>query len=270
MGKKAILVVSIGTSQIEALEHTTLRFAEEIQGHFPEYACYIAFSSIYILKKMKSVLANASEEFQKAQQNKYLSIEEAMEQMIADGIEEVFVQPTHLLRGVETDKMKEQLQSYQTQISNIQIAEPLLVAKEDHMQTLQAILEEVSLEEEEALLLVGHGTTHSANNTYQNLEYTAYVQGYRNVFVGTMEGGKSQRMTLRKLSASGYKKVRLMPLLFVAGYHANKDILMGENSWKNILEEAGFQVCPVMKGLGEYKGIRDIFLRHLETKTRES
>ena len=206
----------------------------------------------------------------------YFSISEALEQMMADGIEEVFIQPTHLLRGLETEKMEEQLKS---SILKIHIAEPLFSTKEDYIQTLHTILDEVSLEEDEALLLIGHGTTHSANNTYQNLEYTAYVQGYRNVFVGTMEGGKSQRMTLRKLSASGYRKIRLMPLLFVAGYHAKKDILEGEGSWKNILEEAGYEVKVVweisscresqspfkMKGLGEYQGIRNIFIRHIET-----
>lgn len=275
MEKKAILVVSIGTSQIEALENTTIRLAEEMQERFPEYAYYTAFSSQYILEKIK-----------KQSGLKLFSISEALKQITADGIGEVFVQPTHLLRGLETDKLEKQITKYQVSenevdltsynvsdkgikkdikslILKIHIGTPLLTTKEDHINTLRVILDEVELEEDEALVLIGHGTTHSANNTYEYLEHTAYVQGYRNVFVGTMEGGKSQRMTLQKLAASGYKKVCLMPLLFVAGYHAKKDILAESGSWKQILKEAGYEVRPVMKGLGEYKGIRDVFIQHL-------
>ena len=83
------------------------------------------------------------------------------------------------------------------------------------------------------------------------------------MFVGTMEE-KSQRMALRKLGVSGYKKVRLMPLLFVAGYHAKKDIAADANSWKSILEEAGYEIEPFIIGLGEIKGIRELFIEHLQ------
>lgn len=251
--KKAILIVSVGTSRIEALENTTLQLQKDVIVHFPEYPCYVAFSSQHILNKMNA----------KCKQP-YMGIAEAFEQMVADGVEEVIVQSTNLLNGLESDSMLEQIEHYKTKFKQVYVGRPLLNVKEDYINTLQVILENVDLQKEEALVLIGHGTNHLSNSTYQNLEYTAYTTGHRNVFVGTMEGDKSQRMTLRKLGVSGFKKVRLMPLLFVAGYHARKDIAADEGSWKSILEEAGYGVEPILIGLGELVGIREIFIEHLK------
>ena len=256
--KKAILIVSVGTSEIKALENTSLRLQEEIAEEFKDYQCYAAFSSQHILDKM-----NAQGEIV------YKSISETFEQMYQEGIEEVVVQPTNLLNGLTSDSLLEQIEQNKERFKKILVGKPLLNTKEDYIKTLQAVLKEVEPENEEAIVLIGHGTSHAVNNTYQNLEYTAYTAGYRNVFVGTMEGEKSQRMAFRKLSASGFKKVHLMPLLFVAGYHARKDIAAESDSWKSVLEEAGYEVIPRVIGLGEMAGIRAIFMEHLKTAMEE-
>jgi len=251
--KKAILIVSVGTSRLEALEHTTLSLQKEIAIRFTDRKCYVAFSSRHILEKMN---AKSQEDF--------LGVEEAFAQMLTDGMEDIVIQPTNLLNGLESDSMLEQIEQNRTKFKKLSIGRPLLSTKEDYIRTIEAILQEVELEEDEALVLVGHGTNHLSGATYQNLEYTAYTTGHRNVFVGTVEGEKSQRMTLRKLGVSGYKKVRLMPLLFVAGYHAMKDIAADSVSWKSVLEEAGYEVKPEIIGLGEMESIRTIFMEHLQ------
>lgn len=251
--KKAILIVSVGTSRVEALENTTLRFQKDVMEQFPEYGCYVAFSSRHILNKM-----NANSE------QTYMGLAEAFEKMLSDGVEEVIIQSTNLLNGLESDSMLEQIECYKMKFKEIRTGRPLLNVKEDYISTLQVILEYVSLREEEALVLVGHGSNYLSGSTYQNLEYTAYTTGHRNVFVGTVEDSKSQTMTLRKLGVSGFKKVRLMPLLFVAGYHALKDVASDGHSWKSVLEEAGYEVEPTLVGLGEIPGIRQIFVKHLK------
>ena len=250
--KKGILLVSVGTSQLDAFEKTTHCLQKEIEACFTDWKCYLAISGASILKKMKE-----------KSETPYLSVAEAFEQMISDGIEEAVVQPTYLLNGMENDSMLEQIELHKMKFQHLGIGKPLFSTKEDYIKTLYTILDEVNLKEDETLMLVGHGTNHLSNSAYQNLEYTAYTQGQRNVFVGTMEE-KSQRMALRKLGVSGYKKVRLMPLLFVAGYHAKKDIAADANSWKSILEEAGYEVKPFMIGLGEIEGIRKLFIEHLQ------
>lgn len=257
--KKAILIVSVGTSRVEALENTTFALQKEVIKKYEDYRCYVAFSSQHILKKMNEKVKEP-----------YLSIEEAFECMYADGIEEVVVLPTNLLKGMESDSMLEQVEKNKERFKKVSVGRPLLNLKEDYIKTLEVILSNITLSDDEALVLIGHGSNHLSNSAYQNLEYTAYTTGHRNVFVGTIESSenatitKSHRMTLRKLSVSGYKKVCLMPLLFVAGYHARKDIAAESGSWKNVLEEAGYEVRPNLTGLGEIEGIRQIFLEHLQ------
>lgn len=251
--KKAILIVSVGTSEINALENTTLCLQQEAAKQFEDYQCYVAFSSQHILEKM-----NVKSEVT------YYGVSEVFEQMYQDGIEEVVVQPTNLLNGLISDSVLTQIEKNHSRFKKILVGKPLLHTKEDYMKTLQVILAEVEPTEEEAIVLIGHGTSHAVNNTYQNLEYTAYTNGYRNVFIGTMEGEKSQKMALRKLRASGFKKVHLLPLLFVAGYHARKDIAAESDSWKSVLEDAGYEVIPNLIGIGELDGIRTIFMEHLK------
>ena len=250
--KKAILMVSVGTSETAALEATTLRMQQEAAEKW-KLPCYVAYSSKFILKRM-----------QEKGTGNYLGIADAVAQMKADGIEEALVQPTYLLNGVEMEDMAEQLKEAAGDTFSVKTGQPLLMGKPDYIQTLEKILADVKLAEDEALVLIGHGTNHLANTTYQNFEYTAYMQGYRNIFVGTMQDEKIRQMTLRKIAVSGYRKIRLMPLLFVAGYHAKKDLINGEDSWQNILTEAGCEVTVCMKGLGEIPGIRNMFLEKLQ------
>ena len=97
----------------------------------------------------------------------------------------------------------------------------------------------------------------------EKFRQAVYDCAWRKVTCKT-EGEKSRKMTLRKLGVSGFKKVHLLPLLFVAGYHARKDIAAESDSWKSVLEEAGYQVIPNLIGIGELAGIRSIFIEHLK------
>lgn len=250
--KRGFLVVSVGTSQIEAIEKTSVCLVRRIEECFPGEKCYLGFSNRRILEKMQTIAPDT-----------FYSVKDALEQMCVDGVEEAVILPTYLLNGLENDGMLAILEEYREKFKKMHIGKPLLSAKADYEVVLEALLEEASLNEAEALVLVGHGSSMSAN-TYQNLEYTAYVKGLRNIFVGTIDDEKSRRMTIRKLKAAGYECVRLMPLLFVAAHHAKKDIMGEEASWKSALEEAGFQVTSDLRGLGELNSIQKILLIHLE------
>ena len=69
---------------------------------------------------------------------------------------------------------------------------------------------------------------------------------------------------MAKLEIAGKKKAALMPFMLVAGYHAKNDMAGDEDSWKSQLEDEGYEVRVIMKGLGEFEGIRRIFLEHIE------
>ena len=123
---------------------------------------------------------------------------------------------------------------------------------------------ETQLEDDEMLVLMGHGTDHHANSAYPTLEYTFHALGYNQVLVGTVESFPELKNVMAKLEISGKKKVVLMPFMLVAGDHAKNDMAGEEDSWKSELEDAGYEVRVIMKGLGEFEGIRKIFTEHLE------
>ena len=53
--------------------------------------------------------------------------------------------------------------------------------------------------------------------------------------------------------------------MLVAGDHANNDMAGDSpNSWKSLFEAAGYEVICHLRGLGEYQGIREIYLEHLQ------
>ena len=54
--------------------------------------------------------------------------------------------------------------------------------------------------------------------------------------------------------------------MIVAGDHAKNDMASDEpDSWYSQFKAAGYDVEPVLKGLGEYTGIRKLFIEHLKT-----
>ena len=93
--KKAILVVSFGTSYentrkltIEAIEH-------DIADAFPACPTYRAWTSKMIIAKLK-----------KRDGLTIHTVKEALEQMLLDGITDVIVQPTHVINGIENDQIE--------------------------------------------------------------------------------------------------------------------------------------------------------------------
>ena len=62
-----------------------------------------------------------------------------------------------------------------------------------------------------------------------------------------------------------------MPFMTVAGDHAENDMAGDDDaSWKTVLEKEGYQVTPVLKGLGEYPGIRSLMYQSLKNIIREN
>ena len=57
----------------------------------------------------------------------------------------------------------------------------------------------------------------------------------------------------------------LLPLMIVAGDHATKDMAGDEDdSWKTVFQNAGYEVECVLRGMGEYEGIQQLFAKHAE------
>lgn len=251
---KAILVVSFGTSFPDTRKRTIEAIEKDIADAYPGYRVYRAWTSKMIMKKLL-----------RTENLKIYSVREAMEAMIKDGITEVVVQPTHVINGIENDLMKKDALVYADSFSEIRFGAPLLTSEQDNDEVIQAVAGEyASLPEGSAVVLMGHGTTHYANAIYAALDYRFKDQGYKNIFLGTVEAYPSLDSLLRQVQEQNPRSVVLAPFMIVAGDHATND-MAGDNpdSWRNKFEEAGFTVSCVMKGLGEYPAIRRILLRHV-------
>ena len=250
---KGILVVSFGTSHIDTMEKTITVIEQDIARQFPEWSVYRAFTSRMIVRKLK-----------RTENMEIDTVEEALKRMAADGISEVIVQPTHIINGIENDRMMEDLMEHMSFFNRIRVGKPLLSSVDDYKKAIHGVMSEVGLETGEMLVLMGHGTDHHANSAYPTLEYTFHALGYNQVLVGTVESFPELKNVMAKLEIAEKKKVALMPFMLVAGDHAKNDMAGEEDSWKSELEDAGYEVRVIMKGLGEFEGIRKIFLEHIE------
>lgn len=251
--EKGILVVSFGTSHLDTMKKTISVIEQEISERFLEYRVYRAFTSGMIIRKLKRTENLAVD-----------TVQEALNRMKEDGIEDVIVQPTHIINGVEYDRMMKELMENMFLFRRIRVGKPLLSSVDDYKKSIHAVMAETQLEDDEMLVLMGHGTDHHANSAYPTLEYTFHALGYNQVLVGTVESFPELKNVMAKLEISGKKKVVLMPFMLVAGDHAKNDMAGEEDSWKSELEDAGYEVGVIMKGLGEFEGIRKIFTEHLE------
>ena len=182
------------------------------------------------------------------------------------------MQPTHIINGIENDLMKEDVLAYAGRTSR---KSRFGDAAADHhrgqsrkcMHAVMSWSSRQDLPEDEALVFMGHGTTHYANTVYAALDYTFKDLGYlQTLLMGTVEAYPSMASILKQSeSASAPKKIHLTPFMVVAGDHATNDMAgEEEDSWKNQFEAAGYTVECHLKGLGEYEGIRKIFLKHIE------
>ena len=252
--RKAILVVSFGTSY-EATRKVTIEAIEkDIAKAYPDYKLYRAWTSKMILAKLKK------------RDNLHINnVKEAMEEMIADGITDVIIQPTHVINGIENELMKEDALSYQESFHSIRFGTPLLTSEEDNQTVIDTIAGEFSyLKEDEVLVLMGHGTTHYSNAIYAALDYAFKDKGHPNIFLGTVEAYPSMLSLMKMVKAYAPKKVVLAPFMIVAGDHAKNDMAGDDpESWYSQFVQEGFQVESVLKGLGEYEGIRRLFVKHV-------
>lgn len=249
--KKAILVVSYGTTYPDALTNSIEAVENEFRQSFPNYTVCRVFTGKRIIEALEKKQIHVD------------SVEEALSKLADAGYETVLILPTHIINGSEYDKICATANSYRERFQVLKIGAPLLGETED-IETICKFFAAKYGKTSDALLLMGHGSDHYANKLYSDFANICRALGYRNLFIATLEASPSIDDIIPQLKAAGFSSVTVTPLLFVAGGHACKD-MAGEHpeSWKSRLEAEGFTVDTVVKGLGEYSEIRDLYIRHL-------
>ena len=276
IGEKELLVVSFGTSFNDSRATDIKGIEDALAEAFPEWSVRRAFTAQIIINHVQA-----------RDGEKIDNMDQALERAVANGVKTLVVQPTHLMHGAEYDEMCEALDAYKDKIENIVIAEPLLGEVGDDATVINADKEAVAkavvaaaeadgsfesmakaAEEGTALVLMGHGTAHVAKVTYSQMQTQMNELGYKNVFIGTVEGEPEEtscESVIEAVKAAGYTKVVLRPLMVVAGDHANNDMAgADEDSWKSMIEAAGLATECQIAGLGRIDAVQDLYVAHTQ------
>ena len=255
--KKAILVVSFGTSHLEALKNSIEKVENRIKDEFNDYEVFRAFTSHIIIKKLR----------EKNDLN-ILTPEKALEELKDKGFEEVIIQPLHIIPGEEFDYIKGVVENKKDDFKVVKLGRPIFFYQgmnglpEDYSLFIESIKD--ILIGEESVVLFGHGTEHPSNSVYGMLQTVLIDEGYDNVFVATVEGYPTANTALDKIQSKGIKKTKLVPLLVVAGDHVKNDMASDEqDSLKSILQREGIEVNLHMHGLGEVDKFNELYINRI-------
>lgn len=255
--KKAILVVSFGTSHMEALKNSIEKIENKIKNEFKDYEVFRAFTAHRIIKKLKE-----------RDNLIILTPEEALSDLKNKGFEEVIVQPLHLIPGEEFDYIKGIVEKNKDNFKTINLGRPIFFYQgmnglpEDYSLFIDSIKDIV--DGEESVILFGHGTEHPANAVYGMLQTVLIDEDYENVFVATIEGYPTIENVVKKLKKNGIKKTKLVPLLLVCGDHAKNDMASDEeDSLKSKLQKEGIEVSLHMHGLGEFDEFEELYINRI-------
>lgn len=276
IGENELLVVSFGTSYNDSRVADIKGIEDALQEAYPDWSVRRAFTAQIIINHVQ---ARDGEVIDNMQQ--------ALDRAVENGVKNLVVQPTHLMHGAEYDEMMEVLDSYNDKFESISVAEPMLgevgddatVINEDKAAVAEAIANaavkdagyetmDAAAEDGTAFVFMGHGTSHTAKVTYSQMQTQMNELGYKNVFIGTVEGEPEEtacEAVIEAVKEAGYKKVVLRPLMVVAGDHAVNDMAGAEeDSWKSMFEASGAfeSVDTQITGLGSLPEVQQLFVEH--------
>lgn len=253
--KKGIIVVSFGTTYEKTRKLCIESIENRIKEQYKDYLVLRAFTSQMVINKLK-----------KRDNYTVDNPKEALERLKEEGIEEIYIQPLHIILGHEYEKLLRQVEEFleENPKYSIKIGKPLLYEDMDYHRVVDG-LKLSNIGEKESIVFMGHGTNHEVDISYEKLQKVFRQKEHKNVYIGTVEGKITIEDIVSKLKANGIEKVILRPFMLVAGDHAINDMASDEeNSWASILKSNGFNVESQIQGLGEIEAIQNIYLEHLE------
>ena len=276
IGENELLVVSFGTSFNDSRAEDVKGIEDALAEAYPDWSVRRAFTAQIIINHVE---ARDDEVIDNMQQ--------ALDRAVENGVKNLVVQPTHLMHGAEYDEMTEAINGYKDKFESVAIAEPMLgevgddatVINDDKKAVAQAITDtackeagfdsmDAAAEAGTAFVFMGHGTSHTANITYDQMQTQMENLGFKNAFIGTVEGKPEDTAcdkVIEKVKEAGYKNVVLRPLMVVAGDHANNDMAGDdEDSWKSQFVASGnFEnVDTQIAGLGRIEAVEQLYVDH--------
>ena len=276
IGENELLVVSFGTSFNDSRAEDIKGIEDALAKAYPDWSVRRAFTAQIIINHVE---ARDGEDIDNMQQ--------ALDRAVENGVKNLVVQPTHLMHGAEYDEMTDAVNEYKDKFESVAIAEPMLgevgddatVINDDKKAVAQAITDtackeagfdsmDAAAEAGTAFVFMGHGTSHTANVTYDQMQTQMENLGYKNAFIGTVEGEPEDTAcdkVVERVKEAGYKNVVLRPLMVVAGDHANNDMAGDDSdSWKSQFVASGNfdKVDCQIEGLGRIEAVEQLYVDH--------
>jgi len=187
-------------------------------------------------------------------------LRQVLDDLHARGHRWAVVQSLHLVCGHEFYRLVAEADHPGVRTS---IGLPLLCSVEDYRLVISALAPTIEMNLDEAVVLVGHGTDHPSWSAYTALQFLLKETFGAKVYVGVVEEGWTGRDGLvRAVASAGYGKVRLVPLMLVAGVHFEEDLAGEEDSWRSAFEAAGIDVELEARGMGYLASVIDLFRSH--------
>lgn len=277
IGENEILVVSFGTSFNDSRARDIGGIEKALQEAYPDWSVRRAFTAQIIINHVQ------------ARDGEYIdNMDQALERAVDNGVKNLIVQPTHLMHGAEYDELSEAVDRFADNFESVKVAEPLLgevgsdagALNEDKQKVAESVMAAAveaagyeslakAADDGTAFVLMGHGTSHTASVTYDQMQTQMETLGYKNVFVGTVEGKPEDTAcgkVIAKAAEAGYRKIILRPLMVVAGDHANNDMAGKDDpeSWYNQFVNSGNfdSVECQIEGMGRIPDIEEIYIAH--------
>ena len=256
--KDAILVMTFGTTFADTRAKTIDAVEAAIQKAHPDIPVFEAYTSHIIIDRVK-----AKEGIQK------MTPEEAFSKLKAEGYTRVAVVSLDVIPGMEYSYDSIITRMQMSKFKELSLATPLMYFQgtegepDQVVDFLNAVKSQFPvMGKEDATLIMAHGTPHPGNAYYSVIQDRIEKLGMNNVFVYSVEGRPNLDDVIPKLKAKGFKNVTLMPIMMVAGDHANNDMAGDDpDSHKSILTKAGFKVNTYIHGLGENENVRALYIQ---------
>lgn len=255
--RQELLVVSYGEEDSIACQKALCCIEGALETAFPEWSIRRAFTGVGMIESTEDRDGLRVD-----------SVSQAMERAAKRGVRVLTIQPTHVAFGKEYHDLVHELVEHYGNYDEISLAQPLLSSGEDFRNVAEILVR--SLREynrrDTAVCFVGRGAGTAHENTYLRMSDALTDVSAPNFFAAPVGQPREFLAQLRKTRC---RSVVLIPFTLAV----DTDIVFemdGSHSgaWRTILEAAGYSVTCLLRGLGELKPIRDIYVRHTRDAIR--
>jgi sirohydrochlorin cobaltochelatase len=290
-GKTAILLAGFGTTVPSAVQSLT-HISDTVKKAYPGTEVRTTFTSNIVRAVWKKRRLHPEEWLDQGVPENILNVKNIIQtlgDLQEDGYRHIIVQPTHMffmeqshdlssyVHGIASIRtLKERWRPFDT----IVLGRPALGMPgnrysyhDDVARVVKTLVDDANeAQEQDAILLyMGHGNEHWSTGIYGETQKKMREEYPETAtFIGVVEGMPSLEELLPQLQLTKKKKIILRPFMITAGDHAKNDMAGPEaDSWQSILTAKGFEVQPVLQGLGSNNAFATIFVEHIADAAKE-